>query len=240
MAPLCYRCSYRPQSLTWLAVTGIGLSCVIVPAAHANPFGTAAAVSDEELGSLRGGFELPNGMDVTVGVQIDTRVNGDLALRTVLNIADPAESSLRVYAAPVQQGSSPANANPPPAQPASVNLPTVSAPQVSVNVSGDSAGIGGPTLLPILQGDQVQTALGTVQVERGGSGTVVVLKGPSLEVQHVTGGGTGVLIANTMNNRAIDTVATVNISLSNSAVPIGNVLLRVENVVLDAVGGTAY
>lgn len=148
--------------------------------AAANPFGVSP-VSEQALSDMRGGFELPNGMIVSVGVQIDTYVDRSLALRTVLNVADKTNSGLEI------------------------TLPSAS-------------------------------DLGAISIVQTSDGSAVILKGADLEIQHLTGSSTGVVIANTLDNRVIDTVATVNVSLSDSAVPVGNILLRIESVVLDAVG----
>lgn len=177
----------RPRHIRpyWLTAMAISLASGLPSSAIANPFSSRPPVSIEELGNLRGGFTLPNGMDVMAGVQIETRVNGELALHTVLNIADPTKAALEIFAPPSQ-------------------------------------------------------ALGSIRVAQRDAGSVVILQGPNLEVQHLTGNATGILVANTLDNRAIDTVATVRVSLADSAVPIGNLLLRIESIMIDAVGGTAH
>lgn len=47
-------------------------------------FGNATTLADDQLDQLRGGFTLPNGMDIAIGIDIQTTVNGALALRTMM------------------------------------------------------------------------------------------------------------------------------------------------------------
>lgn len=282
MAPLLSTPDTHRLRLRLLTATALGLSLGINSQASANPFGSAP-VSDRELGGMRGGYQLPNGMNVTVGVQIETYVDGTLALRTVLNVVDTAKAALEVFVPAVSTSGLPdhavtvANTNPtvvaalstspggeaapstsvaaapdalsPTAAPVvsiaaadSGTAPVVSSPVMSAPVVslGETAGTPGATGPALVQNLAVQSDLGSVTIEQTKSGSVVILKGPDLEIQHMTGNSTGVLIANTLDNRAIDTVATVNISLSDSAVPVGNIMLRIDSIVLDAVGGGVY
>ncbi|WP_022681638.1 hypothetical protein [Sphingobium bisphenolivorans] len=229
-----------------LAASALGLPLSICSPAAANPFGTPP-VSDRSLSSMRGGFELPNGMNVAVGVQIDTYVDNSLALRTVLTVTDKVSSALEITVPSAVAAVTPnpiANA----VTPVAVNLqtgpsPSVQAPAVNpdalaVSVPISAAGSAAPTALPANM--EIRSDLGTLSVAQTDKGPAVILKGQDLEIQHMTGSSTGVLIANTMDNRAIDTIATVNISLSDSAVPVGNIMLRIESVILDAVGRDVY
>ena len=68
------------------------------PAAIAAP-----RLSDAQLASLRGGVQLPNGLMLTLGIDIQTRIDGLLALHTVY-VSDGANAGVRVFtdgAAPV-------------------------------------------------------------------------------------------------------------------------------------------
>lgn len=163
-----------------LTASALTLTMACHGQALANPFGTPP-VKEASLGAIRGGFDLPNGMKVSLGVDIATYVDNSLALRTVLNVTNPAGSGLQVTA-------------------------------------------------PISAAD-----LGGISVMQTDGGAAVILKGADLEIQHLTGNNTGILIANSLDNRSIDTIANVNISLGDSAVPIGNMMMRIESVVLDAV-----
>ncbi|HJT39553.1 MAG TPA: hypothetical protein VJ762_04370 [Sphingobium sp.] len=247
-----------------LTATALGLSLGLNNQAIANPFGTAP-VSDGMLSSMRGGYELPNGMLISVGVQIETYVDNSLALRTVLNVTDRAKAALEIVVpsasklglsnpqvAAALPASAPVVTNPVAiADPTSIvqATPVVSAIAVAplaadpapaapaVQIAAASS--AGDAQMPgvIAPADvQIHSDLGVVTVEQTSSGAAVLLKGPDLQIEHMTGNATGVLIANTLDNRVIDTVATVNISLTDSAIPVGNILLKIESIVLDAVG----
>lgn len=247
-----------------LTATALGLSLGLNNQAIANPFGKAP-VSDGMLSSMRGGFELPNGMMISVGVQIETYVDNSLALRTVLNVTDRAKAALEIVVpsasklglsnpqvAAALPASAPVVTNPVAvADPTSIvqATPVVSAIAVAplaadpapkapaVQIAAASS--AGDAQMPgvIAPADvQIHSDLGVVTVEQTSSGAAVLLKGPDLQIEHMTGNATGVLIANTLDNRVIDTVATVNISLTDSAIPVGNILLKIESIVLDAVG----
>lgn len=249
MAPPLSKPDASRLRLRLLAATALGLASGMHSQVLANPFG-AAPVSDQELSGMRGGFELPNGMNVAVAVEIETRVDGALALRTVLNLVDSAKPALQVF--------TPANLKPnmpdPAATPATgvvhASLPAVeldkgssaqpvASSAISVPIVSMNETPGGVTTVPgqaPAPNNLLHSDLGAVSVEQTKAGSVVILKGPDLEIQHMTGNSTGVLVANTLDNRAIDTIATVNVSLSDSAVPVGNILLRIESIVLNAVG----
>lgn len=186
-----------------LAASAFCLSFFYYSTAMASPF-EAAPVSDDTLNDMRGGFDLPNGMKVSLGVEMTTYVDQSLILRTVLNVTDVANSGLQV------------------------TVPSSGANPVIV---------GSPSNEPIKI--EIPSDLGMVTVNRNEDGSSVVLKGPDLEVQHLTGNSTGMLIANTLDNRVIDTITTVNVSLDNSAVPVGNMMLRLDSVISDA-GGRVF
>ena len=308
-----------------LTASALGLSLGTCPASMASPFGTAP-ISDEMLSGMRGGYDLPNGMKISIGMQIDTRVDGALALRTVMNVTDRSGPALQVTvpaassqygaqrvaaiesanptvaaavatssnaqaAEPVSAGTIPATATQ-----ATIDVPvqTTEAPSANMSASAaaDPAPAGAPVSIPPVQTAapplasqaqtnaitrvtpavsvavqnnpandtvdttpslsvvsianssempaEIQSDLGRVTIQQTDSGSTITLKGPDLEIQHITGNATGILIANTLDNRAIDTVANINISLTDSAIPIGNVLLRIESIVLDAVGSSIY
>jgi hypothetical protein len=210
-----------------LGSTAPGLS----PALHAetSPFPAQTRVADGELDRMRGGFLLPNGMDVAVGIDIQTLVNGTLALRTVLNTAN---SGLPVVF--TGTGGAPATAG--------GGGPSTVVPGVGVVrvVDGPAApaeaGAGQEQVTLTPNGPAVQTPAGLVQLAKDETGSIVALSGNSLELRHIIGNFTGTLIANTANDRSIDTVVTLNIDLKNSAVPVGNAMLRWESVAADMVG----
>lgn len=200
----------RGTRLALYALAAVGLGCNA--AAAASPFGAAAPVSDAALERARGGFILPNGMDVSIGIQIDTHVDGQLALRTVLSVVDMTRSELTVYTSTPPATLTPSSVEPGPPTPPVQSL----------------------ELVP--NGPRIATDLGSLRLETTGPRSAVILSAPALELQHLVGAATGVLVANTADNAVIDTIATVNLELHNSTVPIGNTLLRIETIALDAVG----
>ncbi|WP_156457591.1 hypothetical protein [Altererythrobacter sp. Root672] len=197
--------------------------------AETSPFPAQARVTDEELDGMRGGFVLPNGMDVAVGIDIQTLVNGALALRTVLNTADTGLPLVFTGTG----GATSAAAD----EGTVTTVPGVGVVRV---VDGPAppaeAGSGQQQIELTPNGPAVQTAAGSVQLAKDETGSIVVLSGNSLELRHIIGNFTGTLIANTANDRSIDTVVTLNIDLRNSAVPVGNAMLRWESVAADIVG----
>lgn len=76
-----------------LALTALALAGV--SPVTANPFGRRA-VPAEALETMRGGFALPGGIDVSIAVQSDTAVNGALVLRTLF-LANAGSPTLSVF-----------------------------------------------------------------------------------------------------------------------------------------------
>jgi hypothetical protein len=66
-------------------------------AADDGPFGKTAVI-EETLASMRGGFALPGGVDVSIAVQSSTSVNGTPILTTVFAV-DGGPATLSVFAA---------------------------------------------------------------------------------------------------------------------------------------------
>ena len=228
---------------------------VAVPA-FASPFGDTAAVSDAELADMRGGFALPGGLDVALSVRLDTSVDGRLLLRTVF-VADQGAPAVAVYAPPPGEsgpaiamrttGGSTATASRievafDRSNGVTMLRPTGSGltPTVSIgtggSVRGDPAPNGWPPLAVTPGGAAVATAGGAVSVEQLAGGLRVALDGPDLDVSHLTGQAFGTLVANTANDRVIDSATTIDIAL-RGATPelIGSALLRVDAIALDAV-----
>lgn len=198
--------------------------------ADTSPFPNTASVYDADLDRMRGGFLLPNGMDIAIGIEIDTLVNGALALRTVLTVDQ--SSTLSIFsggelAASGQDGGNGASSAVP-------GLPSI---RVTQDPSAPPApGPGQEQLVITPNGPPVTTQWGAVQLQQDSNGAVVVLTGSALELRHMIGTLTGTLVANTANDRVIDTMVTVNVDLRNSAVPIGNSMIRLEPIMLGAAG----
>ena len=188
-------------------------------------------VADAELARMRGGLLLPNGLDVSIGIDIQTRVNGLLALHTVYASQGPA-AGVRVFAdgpnpvplAPATQSvSAAATAGTPTlivdrSPTGTTIIPSTASPATTVNlVNGDPStwlSGAGQTQIPVqANGAAVATPNGNVSLANTSTGTVVALQTPTLLVQQLIGQATGVVIANTGNNQMIDTVSSVNVDL---------------------------
>ena len=188
----------------------------------------AVPLPDQALAGMRGGILLPNGTNVVIGIALETRVDGIVALRT--------QFSTEVAGVQVFSGGAP-NADSGTATPVTTGLslpdirivrtgigttigmtPTVSIGQINVgSVATDSTGA------PLnLDGNRsVATPFGTVQAMRTATGTVVQLTGPDLSIQQSIGQAIGTVVANRANNRIIDTITAVNIDLRGSVMPAG-------------------
>jgi len=188
-------------------------------------FGTSATLTDAQLDTMRGGFELPNGMDVVVGVDIQTLVNGTLALRSVLN----TETGTPVVF--VGDGTSGGSSS---------GTGTSAGGGVVVHVGSANtaiqAGAGQQQVTLTPNGPAVSTPSGTVQLVKDGGGSQVILNGNSLELHQMIGSLTGSIVANTANDRTIDTVVTINVDVQNSGLLAGNAVLRADSIALDTAG----
>ena len=74
---------------------------------------------------------------------------------------------------------------------------------------------------------------GEVRLSAAAGGAVVTLSGGDLTVQQLVGRSTGVVVANTASNRAIDTVSAINVDLQGlSAGALGG-LFAVQRVAME-------
>jgi hypothetical protein len=188
-------------------------------------------VSDRELARMRGGVQLPNGLTVSIGIDIQTRVNGLLALHTVY-ASEGSAAGVRVFAdgahpvpqAPTTQTvSAGATAGTPTlvvdrSPTGTTIIPSTATPATTVNlVNGDPStwlSGEGQTQIPVQPNESaVPTPNGEVSLEKTTSGTVVSLQSPTLLVRQLVGQATGVVVANTANNQSIDTISSVNVDL---------------------------
>lgn len=204
---------------------------IIVSASPSHGAFPAPRVSAAELNTMRGGVLLPNGLDLHVGIDIQTRVDGVLVLHT-LYASDGPIVGARLFT------NGTAESQPVPAQ-TSVTMPGTSlAPVISVSRSSTGSqiapgSVSGPTTVNIItdpqatwasaqgqrevpvtpNGPPVTTAEGDFRLTNGEQGAVASLTRQDLEIQHLIGRATGVVVANTASDRAIDTVSAVNIDL---------------------------
>lgn len=211
----------------------------------------SAPVADPELAQQRGGFQLPNGVDVALTVQTQTAVDGAVVLRTVFK-ADVGTPTLTVFTPKpgmtVQAGpSNGVSEDGGVGTSAAVMTPTVSydprtgiqvtpgvsAPAINITSGHAAAEAAPPADLQTVdaRGAGVATAAGLVtQVDTEHLRTVQ-LQGADLAVTHFAGNAFGSAIANSGSDRAIDTQTTVSLDLSNAGPDVlGSAMLRAMDV----------
>lgn len=208
------------------------------------------AVSDPVLDQARGGFQLPNGIDVAITVQTQTAVDGAVVLRTVFQ-ANQGAPTLSVYvpkpgevvAAPASAQTA-AGANSAPTitydRQGGIQVTQAAAmPPLAVGVTGStSAGETPSGLTAVDAATGVVTDAGTVtRTDRAGIDTVR-LDAANLSITHFAGNAFGSAIANSGNDRAIDTTTSVSIGLSNAGPDVlGSAMLRVQDIAGEAIRG---
>ena len=201
---------------------------------------------------MRGGFRLPGGLDAAMTVQTETSINGALLLRSVYRL-EQGPPSLQLYApapgdAVRSQGAAASQSGAARQGALSINFDRqngvsiarqMGTPTTSVTVAG-----GGPTtavtpdaLQPLdLSKGPVETAGGRVSVSDLAQATRVRIEGDGVDASHLFGGAFGTIVANTANDRTIDSSTTISLDL-RGATPfnLGSALLRAESVAADAV-----
>lgn len=200
----------------------------------------AASIPDTELAEQRGGFTLPNGVDVALTVQTQTAINGNVVLRTVFR-ADQGPATLAVYA-------------PKPGEQVAAQAGTAGGATAMPVVTYDSrtgiqvaSGAGRPAVSIATQGmagealptglARIDAATGTVtdngvvtQTTRGALQTAELTAG-DLSIAHLAGSAFGSAIANSGSDRAIDTQTTIGLDLRNAGPQLlGSAMLRVEDM----------
>jgi hypothetical protein len=203
------------------------------PAAAQNgPFERAPTVADGKLDQVRGGVLLPNGMDIGLGIAVDTRIDGHLVLSTVLTMDDVAH--LSVYTGGEMRGQTPATMFlvPGPNGPSLV--------RIAQDASSLPAGSGGQPIAVVPNGAPVETQWGAVQLAQSDTQSTVLLAGEGVELRHMIGTVTGALVANTGSNRVIDTMVTIDLDIRHSAIPTGAMMLRLDSVLAGAAARGDY
>ena len=184
------------------------------------------AVDDQALSAMRGGFALGGGLDVSVAVQSDTRVNGVLLLRSIF-VVDKAASALTVYG---RTGNT--------ALPGLSVGDRVSASGLNVSTGATEPGGAAEGLSQLSlskDGASATASGGEIRVESAGRGHQVVLAQPTLDIRHLAGQAYGSIVANRGNDVTVDTVTNINIDLKNSTpFNLGSAMFRVEALAVDA------
>lgn len=202
-------------------------------------------VPDPELAGQRGGFALPNGIDVALTVQTQTTLNGAIVLRTVFR-ADQGPSTLTAYA-PRTGETVLAPTGAAEAGSAATRMPTISYDARTGISIAPGATAPGFAIATAAQGADAVPA-GLVQVAAGAvtdNGTIVQadrpgpqsveLRGSDLSISHLIGNAFGSAIANSGSDRAIDTQTVVSIDLRNAGPDVlGSSMLRVQDIATDA------
>lgn len=196
---------------------------IAAPAA-ASPFGDAVALGDAELGAMRGGIQLPGGIMATIGVAIETRVDGRLAVRTQISSEAPGVSvfaggpASAPDALTVRAGGGAPDIRIERNNAGTVVTVTPTAPATTIRIGAMPAPAGTPLALTP-GGPGVATALGTVTLNQVNGGFVTELSGPTIAVRQLLGQAVGTIIANNADNRVIDTVTNIDVALTGQVLP---------------------
>lgn len=198
----------------------------------------APALSDAELASQRGGFELPNGIDVALAATMTTSVDGAPVLTTTFTIVGDSASVTTdgVLATvnavvPASAGAGAGQASAPPtitvsiAKPAAVT-PAAAAPPAPAPQIAQAAGAGTIPAAPPAPVTQLLAAGGTM------AATAVL---DNLRITHLVGDHLGTIVANGGDGRVIDQGLTLDLTLGNVApLMIGSSLARIQDLGVDA------
>lgn len=241
--------------MAWAAVLLTAAApAAIVVTAPVRPY-AAPPVPARELARMRGGLLLPNGLDVTLGIDIQTRIDGVLALRTVYASAG-SQPGVRVFT----DGTDPV-----PSAPTNATVTTggqTSAPVLVVDrsptgttivpstteqpttvnlVTGDQAtwlsGAGQTQLAVTPGGPAVATPNGAVTLEASPAGAVVTLRSDTLELRQLIGQATGVVVANSADGRVIDTTSAVNVDVRGLSPALTSSIFMAQRAALEAITG---
>jgi hypothetical protein len=216
-----------------------------------DPAGTPVRVPDRELATMRGGLMLPNGLNVAIGIDIQTRIDGALALHTIFS---SEAAGLRVFTdgttSPSEAPGTITVATGDPDWPTvsvsrtptgtTVTAPAAGAPAAVNIVSGPTTGwldAAGQTPVPVTaNGPAVEASSGSIRLTSDDRGSQVQLVTPTTEIRHLVGQATGAVISNTANDRVIDTVSTVNVNLVGLPAGLMNGVLMVNRIATEAAG----
>ena len=213
-------------------------------------------VPDEDLAEMRGGLILPSGLEIALAVRQDTSIDGALVLRTSYVVDQGAPKLSILTPSPgqtvpgttgqdAQGGRGPAAA---PGGDGSVVIdraggialfqPGLSGPtgvQVNVTRGGAPPSDEGLTAVSLQPGESATTPSGTLTLDAIPGGSRIGLQNVGTEISHLVGQTIGTTIANSANDRTIDTVSVIDLNLTNvSPDLIGSGMLTVENVAVEA------
>ncbi len=209
-------------------------------------------VADALLARMRGGLRLPNGLDLALGIDIQTRIDGALALHTVY-ASEGTNPGVRVFTDGEKPVSvAPANATIKSEAVPGIPLlivdrsptgttvqPTSATSAATVNlVHGDPStwlsGEGQVEIPVVANAGPVTAAPGAVSLTTNPAGAVVTLNTPTVEVRQLIGQATGVVVLNTGNDRVIDTISSVNVDLRGFSAPLLASTFVAQRAAIDA------
>jgi len=200
----------------------------------------AVSVPDAELATQRGGFTLPNGIDVALTVQTQTAINGAVVLRSVFR-ADQGAPTLTVYAPKTGETVAADRVT---TVGGSAGMPTVTydgrgglqvtpaagGPGIAI-AAGAATGVVPAGLAVLAAGGSVATDNGTVSQTATGGLQTAELRAADLSITHLAGTAFGSAIANSGSDRTIDTQTSVGLDLRNvDSTVLASAMLRVEDV----------
>ena len=234
------------------------------PSGQPTAYDPTATVADPELAKMTGKFILPNGAELALSIVSDAVVNGQAVLRTVLTIDGSADLKVFARPVGAQAGpevTSVTVAGSP--QAAAAQAPGVSVvfdrqsgarlvtpmggggtPGLSVGASGtapsadpaaEAAARGLSQVTPVAGGPALATADGTVTLTQLANGSAVALSGDRYGVLQLVGRSVATAAVNTANDRVIDTVTNVGVTLRDvTPYTTGSAMMRADTLALDA------
>lgn len=235
----------------------IGLALPVTARADPAKSASAPRLTDEELAKVTGKFVLPNGVELALSVTSDTVVDGQLLLRTVLTVdrstqlqvfGRTGQASTVAYAGAANSAGA--------RQPMGVVVefdrrsglqtvtPTFNVAQgstVTVGAVAEEPHALGLAALPLVPGGPaISTVDGTVSLATARNGSQQVsFVGDQLSVVNLVGQSIATALANSANDRTLDSVTNVAIDVRNLApYQIGMAHLRVDALAVEATRGT--
>lgn len=199
-------------------------------------------VPDPELAEMRGGFLLPNGVDVSISVDTRTAVDGAIVLRTIFRV-DQGAPTVTAYTPKPGETVVEGRSNTPVGAVQGMAAPTVtydSRSGVRITQATTMPVAAAVTVGRAAAGDAIPDGLevaptGSVTEAVRGNVRTVELAREDLTITHFAGGAIGSAIANMGSDRTIDTQTSISLDLRNAGPEvIGSAMLRVEGVALEA------
>ena len=209
-------------------------------------------VPDRKLAIMRGGLRLPDGLDIGIGIDIQTRVNGALILHTIYS-SDGPNAGIKVYT----DGTSAASTAPTTVNvtaPATASAPTIIVDRAPTGTTVSAQTQSVPVNLNLVQGTPstwldgsgqnmvavtpngpaVSSEGNAIKLTTDSQSAAVTLDGPGLEIQHLVGQATGIVVANTGNDRVIDTVSSINVNLQGISPVLMSSFFTANRIATDA------